>query len=325
MSKISYKILIASRSFSKFSNEPQKYLKENGCDLDWNDQDRPYKENELVNIISKYDGVIVGVDEITKEVIRVGKNLKVIAKNGVGVDNIDLPAASKAGIYVVNAPGTNCNSVADLTLALMLALSREISIIDRITKKGLWKRKVGRELWEKKVGIIGTGKIGQGVAKRALGFNCKILAYDIREDKAFAKKYGIKYFDMDYVLKNSDYLTIHVPFNEHTKNLIDIKEFELMKETAFLVNTSRGGIVNESALYIALRNKLIEGAACDVFSEESPKQNPLFELDNFIATSHIGAFTYESNYNTGMTIAKDIVKVLKGNKPKNFVNLNRDR
>ena len=108
MNKISYKILIVSRPFSKFSNEPQKYLKENGCDLDWwNDQDRPYKENELVNIISKYGGVIVGVDEITKEVIRVGKNLKVIAKNGVGVDNIDLPAASKAGVYVVNAPGTN--------------------------------------------------------------------------------------------------------------------------------------------------------------------------------------------------------------------------
>jgi len=183
-----YNIFIASRSFSKFSEEPLEYLKENGCIIDWNEQDRPFQEDDLIKIISKYNGIIVGVDKVTKKVIQYGKKLKVIAKNGIGVDNIDLDAASQAGIYVINAPGTNSNSVADLVLALMLALSRKLIIIDQMTKSGMWKRKIGHELWGKKVGIVGTGRIGQGVAKRVMGFNCEVLAYDIQEDKNFAKK-----------------------------------------------------------------------------------------------------------------------------------------
>jgi len=315
-----YNIFIASRSFSKFSEKPLEYLKENGCVIDWNEQDRPFQEDDLIKIISKYDGIIVGIDKITKKVIQCGKKLKVIAKNGIGVDNIDLDTASQAGIYVINAPGTNNNSVADLTLALMLALSRKLTIIDQMTKSGMWKRKIGHELWGKKVGIVGTGRIGQGVAKRVMGFNCEVLAYDIQEDKNFAKKYKIKYYDLDYVLKNADYVTLHIPLNKNTKNLISSKEFKLMKNSSFLVNTSRGGTINEGALYEALKNGFIAGAACDVFLEEPPKKSPLFELDNFIATSHIGAYTFESNYNTGITIAKDLVNVLKGNKPINSVN-----
>ena len=315
-----YNIFIASRSFSKFSEEPLEYLKENGCIIDWNEQDRPFQEDDLIKIISKYNGIIVGVDKVTKKVIQYGKKLKVIAKNGIGVDNIDVDAASQAGIYVINAPGTNSNSVADLVLALMLALSRKLIIIDQVTKSGMWKRKIGHELWEKKVGIIGTGRIGQGVAKRVMGFNCDILAYDIQEDKNFAKKYKIKYYDLDYVLKNADYVTLHIPFNKNTKDLISTREFKLMKNSSFLINAARGGIINEEALYEALKGGLIAGAACDVFLEEPPQESPLFELDNFIATSHIGAYTYESNYNTGITIAKDLINVLKGNKPINFVN-----
>jgi len=315
-----YNIFIASRSFSKFSEKPLEYLKENGCIIDWNEQDRPFQEDDLIKIISKYNGIIVGVDKITKKVIQYGKKLKVIAKNGMGVDNIDLDAASQAGIYVINAPGTNNNSVADLVLALMLALSRKLTIIDQMTKSGMWKRKIGHELWGKKVGIVGTGRIGQGVVKRVMGFNCEVLAYDIQEDKNFAIKYKIKYYDLDYVLKNADYVTFHIPLNKNTKDLISTREFKLMKNSSFLVNTARGGIINEEALYEALKNGLIAGAACDVFLEEPPKKSPLFELDNFIATSHIGAYTYESNYNTGITIAKDLVNVLKGNKPINSVN-----
>ena len=315
-----YNIFIASRSFSKFSEEPLEYLKENGCIIDWNEQDRPFQEDDLIKIISKYNGIIVGVDKVTKKVIQYGKKLKVIAKNGIGVDNIDLDAASQAGIYVINAPGTNSNSVADLVLALMLALSRKLIIIDQMTKSGMWKRKIGHELWGKKVGIVGTGRIGQGVAKRVMGFNCEVLAYDIQEDKNFAKKCKIKYYDLDYVLKNADCVTLHIPFNKNTKDLISTREFKLMKNSSFLINAARGGIINEEALYEALKNGLIAGAACDVFLEEPPQKSPLFELDNFIATSHIGAYTYESNYNTGITIAKDLINVLKGNKPINFVN-----
>ena len=317
---MSFKIFVASRSFGEYSGSTKKYLEENDCILSWNELGRPYKEEEMLNIIHKYDGIIVGVDTITKEVIKRGINLKVVAKNGVGVDNIDLEAASEAGIFVVNAPGTNSHSVADLAIALMLNLCRKISAIDQMTKRGLWQRRIGRELWQKTVGIIGTGEIGKGVAKRLKGFNCKILAYDINIDKKFAKDYDVNYLQLIEVLKNADFISLHVPLNKHTKYLIDTKELNMMKKTAFLINTSRGGIVNEESLYNALKNNIIEGAASDVFSEEPPGNSPLFSLENFIATSHIGAYTYETNERTGMTVARNIVQGLKGKKPKNLVN-----
>ena len=322
---MSFKVFIASRSYSKYSKETKEYLEDNDCILEWNEHDRPLQENDLLKIISKYDGIIVGVDKVTEKVIKKGGKLKVIAKNGVGVDNIDLKAASEAGICVVNAPGTNSASVADLTVALMLALSRQIPIINTMTKNGLWQRKIGSELWKKKVGIIGTGEIGKGVIKRLKGFECEILAYDLKKDLDFAKKYDVKYLGLKDLLAESDYVTLHIPINKYTKNLLDIDELKLMKKTSFLINTSRGGIVNEDALYQALKNHEIAGAACDKFLQEPPGHHRLFELDNFIATSYIGAYTYETNVRTGMMVAKNLVDVLKGKKPINLVNSITDK
>jgi len=317
---MSFKVFIASRSYSKYSKETKEYLEDNDCILEWNEHDRPLQENDLLKIISKYDGIIVGVDKVTEKVIKKGEKLKVIAKNGVGVDNIDLKAASEAGICVVNAPGTNSASVADLTVALMLALSRQIPIINTMTKNGLWQRKIGSELWKKKVGIIGTGEIGKGVIKRLKGFECEILAYDLKKDLDFAEKYDVKYLELKDLLVESDYVSLHVPMNKYTKNLLDVDELKLMKKTSFLINTSRGGIVNEDALCKALKNHEIAGAACDKFLQEPPGHHPLFELDNFIATSYIGAYTYETNVRAGMMVAKNLVDVLKGKKPINLVN-----
>lgn len=320
-----FKVFIASRSYSKYSKETKEYLEDNDCILEWNEHDRPLQENDLLKIISKYDGIIVGVDKVTEKVIKKGGKLKVIAKNGVGVDNIDLKAASEAGICVVNAPGTNSASVADLTVALMLALSRQIPIINTMTKNGLWQRKIGSELWKKKVGIIGTGEIGKGVIKRLKGFECEILAYDLKKDLDFTEKYDVKYLELKDLLVESDYVSLHVPMNKYTKNLLDVDELKLMKKTSFLINTSRGGIVNEDALYQALKNHEIAGAACDKFLQEPPGHHRLFELDNFIATSYIGAYTYETNVRTGMMVAKNLVNVLKGKKPINLVNSITDK
>ena len=322
---MSFKVFIASRSYSKYSKETKEYLEDNDCILEWNEHDRPLQENDLLKIISKYDGIIVGVDKVTEKVIKKGGKLKVIAKNGVGVDNIDLKAASEAGICVVNAPGTNSASVADLTVALMLALSRQIPIINTMTKNGLWQRKIGSELWKKKVGIIGTGEIGKGVIKRLKGFECEILAYDLKKDLDFAEKYDVKYLELKDLLVESNYVSLHVPMNKYTKNLLDVDELKLMKKTSFLINTSRGGIVNEDALYQALKNHEIAGAACDKFLQEPPGHHRLFELDNFIATSYIGAYTYETNVRTGMMVAKNLVDVLKGKKPINLVNSITDK
>ena len=315
-----YKVFVASRSYSKYSKKTKQFLQDNDCVLDYNTLDRPYKEGDLLQIVEKYDAIIVGVDEVTKKVINKGKNLKVIAKNGVGVDNIDLKTASDKGVYVINAPGTNSPSVADLALALMLSLGRKITVINKITKDGLWKRKIGSELWEKTVGIIGTGDIGKGVARRLTGFNCNLLAFDVNKDKAFAEKYNIKYMNLGDLLKQSDYVTIHLPLNSKTKDLIDMRELKLMQKTSYLINTARGGIVNEDSLYTALKNNIIAGAACDVYENEPPGKSILFTLDNFIATSHIGAFTYGTNKRTGIKVAKNLVKGLQGKRPNNIVN-----
>lgn len=315
-----YKVLVASRSYSKYSEKTKKYLQDNNCQLVYNEIDRPYKEEDLLKVIEDYDAIVVGVDEVTEKVITKGNKLKVIAKNGVGVDNIDLQAASEKGIYVFNAPGTNSPSVADLAVALMLSLGRKIPLVNNMTKAGAWKRKIGFELWEKTVGIIGTGDIGQGVAKRLTGFNCELLAYDLDEDESFASKYGVSYQELDEVLAKSDYLSLHLPLNDRTEGLIDSDKLKLIPETSYLINTARGGIVDEEDLYQALKDNEIAGAACDVFAEEPPGENKLFKLDNFIATSHIGAFTYGTNERTGMMVAKNMIKALQGKRPDNLVN-----
>ncbi len=317
---MSFRIFVASRSYSKYSDKTRQFLKENDCILEFNEIDRPYKEKDLLEIVAEYDGIIVGVDEVTDQVIKRGKKLKVIAKNGVGVDNIDLKAADEASIFVVNAPGTNSDSVADLALTLMLSLCRSIPLINEMTKEGRWKRKIGTELWEKKVGIIGTGDIGQRVAARLKGFNCQLLAYDINQEQEFARKHNVKYMELDDLLQKADFISLHLPLNKHTRNLIGERELGMMKKTAYLINTSRGGTVDEDALYNALKEGQIAGAACDVFAEEPPGQHKLFELENFIATSHIGAFTYETNERTGMKIARNLVRALKGERPDNVVN-----
>lgn len=314
------KILSTSPTFGYYATEPMEYLKSHGCEVELVPQGKKMSEKELIQNVSEYDALIVGVEKITKAVIEGSKKLRVVAKHGAGFDNIDVEAASRKGIVVTNAPGTNSDAVADLTIGLFLSLARKIPFADRSVKESGWLRIVGFQINGKVLGIIGLGQIGKRVAKRALGFDMRILAYDVIKDETFAQKRGVTFVSLDEVLRESDFVSIHVPLNTSTRRMIGERELGLMKKEAFLVNISRGDIVDEEALYQALKEGKIGGAALDVFSSEPPKGNPLLALDNLISTPHMGAYTYDALRETGMVCAREIIDFFEGRRPQFVVN-----
>lgn len=314
------KILITPRSFASSSDKAIKMLTARGYEIQRNNTDRPYKKEEILNLIKDIDGIIIGIDELSAEIIEKANKLKVISKYGTGLDNIDIHMATNKKIIVTNTPTANVDAVADLAFGLILSLARRIPEADQKTKKGKWEKIIGKSVWEKTLGVIGLGKIGRQVVKRAQGFQMNILVFDLVKDKKFAQRYGIKYVNLEKLLQKSDYITIHIPLNDATRGMISYKELEKIKREAFLINTSRGGIVDEQALYKALRNNQLKGAALDVYHSEPPVESPLKELDNVIMTPHIGAYTEEAIENMGMQAAQNLIDVLEGRKPKNRVN-----
>jgi D-3-phosphoglycerate dehydrogenase len=314
------KILITPRSFASSSDKAIKMLTARGYEIQRNNTDQPYQKEEMLNLIKDIDGMIIGIDELSAEIIERADKLKVISKYGIGLDNIDLPMAIKKKIIVTNTPQANVDAVADLAFGLILSLARRIPEADQKTKSGKWEKIIGKSVWEKTLGIIGLGKIGKQVVKRAQGFQMNILVFDLIKDKKFASRYSIKYVSLEKLLQKSDYITIHIPLNDTTRGMISYKELGKIKKEAFLINTSRGGIVDEQALYKALRNNQLKGAALDVYSNEPPVESPLKELDNVIMTPHIGAYTEEAIENMGMQAAQNLIDVLEGRKPKNRVN-----
>jgi D-3-phosphoglycerate dehydrogenase len=314
------KILITPRSFASSSDKAIKMLTARGYEIQRNNTDRPYQKEEMLNLIRGIDGMIIGIDELSAEIIEKADKLKVISKYGTGLDNIDLPMATKKKIIVTNTPQANVDAVADLVFGLILSLARRIPEADQKTKNGKWEKIIGKSVWKKTLGVIGLGKIGKQVVKRARGFQMNILGFDLIKDKKFASRYGIKYVSLEKLLQKSDYITIHLPLNNATRGMISYKELGKIKKEAFLINTSRGGIVDEQALYQALRNNQLKGAALDVYHNEPPVESPLKELDNVIMTPHIGAYTEEAIENMGMQAAQNLIDVLEGRKPKNRVN-----
>ena len=317
---MTFKILSTSPTFGHYVLEPVEYFKENGCEVTLVPQGKKLSEEELVENMAGLDAAIVGIEKITQRVVQGSKRLKVIAKHGAGVDNIDVKTATNQGIVVISAPGANSDAVADLTFGLFLSLARSISFANRAVKEGGWPRMVGAQVNEKTVGIIGCGQVGKKVAKRALGFDMRVLAYDVFKDENFAQKWGISYRSLDEVLAESDFLSIHVPLIDSTRNLIGRRELEVMKKDAFLVNIARGGVVDEEALYQALMEGKIRGAALDVFSSEPPEGDPLLALDSVIATPHMGGYTTEALREIGMICARGIVDALQGKRPEHIVN-----
>ena len=314
------KILITPRSFASISKTPMEMLEEKGYEIIKNKTGKPLNNKEMSVLIEDVDGIIIGIDDLNAGIIKHACNLKVISKYGVGVDNIDIKAATTQGIVVTNTPKANIDAVADLTFALMLALARRIPEADRETKAGNWKKFIGTSVWMKKLGVIGLGKIGRQVVKRAQGFEMEILCYDIIQDEEFARQFGVRYVGLEALLKESDYITIHAPLSDATKNMIGYKELEMVNENSFIINTSRGGIIDESALYDALKNNKIKGAGLDVYEKEPPENSPLMELENVIMLSHNGAYTEEAIANMGIESVQNLIDVLEGREPENRIN-----
>ncbi|PKM96305.1 MAG: hydroxyacid dehydrogenase [Firmicutes bacterium HGW-Firmicutes-1] len=307
---MAYKILITPRSFSQSSEVARQMLLDKGYELLNNPYDRIMSKEEMKELIKDVDGVILGVDPFDKEIIQAAEKLKVISRYGVGLDNIDIDYAKQLDIPVLRTVGANSDAVADYAFGLMLDLTRKITFIDKECRKGNWKKIKTSEMNNKIIGIIGLGAIGKGVAKRALGFDMNVLAFDLFKDDDYAKANHVKYTDLETIYKTADFISIHLPLNEDTHHMIDYKEFEMMKKTTILVNTARGGIVNEDALYDALKNHKIMAAGVDVFETEPPKNLMLMELDNLIVGAHCAASSNEAIDNMSLMAAQNLIKAL---------------
>jgi D-3-phosphoglycerate dehydrogenase len=286
--------------------------------------DTKISHEELIDSINEYDGIIIrSRTKLTENVINKADNLKIIARAGVGVDNVDLNAATEKGIMVVNTAESTTITVAEHTMALILSLARKIAIADKSLKQGKWEKSkfMGTEIRHKVLGVVGMGRIGSQVVNRCKAFEIDSIVYDPYLKESVAKEMGVELVDLETVLKEADIITIHVPLTPQTKHLISDNELKMMKNTAFIVNCARGGIIDEEALYNGLKNNDIAGAALDVFENEPPEGSKLLELDNIVLTPHIAASTNEAQRDAAIIAADEIVKVFKGKIPKNVLNL----
>ncbi|MDK2824728.1 MAG: hypothetical protein PWP71_2646 [Clostridia bacterium] len=315
-----YKVLITAQSFGKEGHEPFEILERANIEPVLKQKEKIWSEDELAEIISDFDGIIIGADKLTKKLIDKASKLKIISKHGVGVDNIDVNAATERGIPVVIAQGSNAVAVAELALALTFDLARNIQQCNLETKKGKWNRIIGVELQGKTAGIIGMGRIGKEVAKRVYYLGMNILAFDLYEDKEFAKNYSIDYVDLNTLLRKSDFVTLHLPLTKETEKIINKNNICLMKPTAYIINTARGGLIDEEALYEALKNNKIAGAAIDTFELEPPVNSSLLSLSNLIATPHIGAYTHEAINNMSRLAAQAVADFFMGKEPYYVIN-----
>lgn len=261
--------------------------------------------------------------KVNSNLLELCKKLKFVGRAGVGVDNIDVPAASKKGIVVVNAPGGNTISAAEHTVALMLTLSRNVSQADKSLRTGLWERNkfVGTELQGKILGLVGFGRIGSEVAKRAMSFEMKVIAYDPFVSEEHMKSFGVQPESFENVLKKADYISLHMPANEQTKKIINEDAISKMKPDARLINCARGSLIDEVALLNALKSKKIKGAALDVYSAEPPTFKELFEIENAVFTPHLGASTEEAQSKVAIDVAISLKEYFEKGMIRNAVNM----
>lgn len=282
------------------------------------------KPEDLKGIIKDYEALVVrSATKVTKDIIGAALRLKVIGRAGVGLDNVDLEAATQKGIIVMNTPGGNTISTAEHTMSMILALSRNIPQANASLKRGEWKRSkfMGVELYNKTLGIVGLGRIGSELAKRALSFGMKIMAYDPYLSREIAKSLGIEVVEFKELLSRADYITVHTPLTEDTRHMISAEEFALMKKGVRLLNCARGGIIDELALAAAVKEGKVIGAAIDVFEQEPPAaDNELLKLDNVIVTPHLGASTEEAQVNVAIEVAEIVRDALLGKGIRNAAN-----
>jgi D-3-phosphoglycerate dehydrogenase len=294
------KVLITPRGFANYGLDKVRYMESKGLEVHYNNTGKAYTKEEFHNLASDVDAIIVGVDIIDKELMDKCPNLKVVCKFGVGTDNIDVDYAKEKGIFVGRTVGSNSKAVAEHVVALMFADAKNLYNTAKEVKDHKWNKPTGQEVSGKTIGIIGFGMIGKHIANFASGLGMKVYAYDAFEiTDETAKEFNVEKRSFEEIITKSDYVSLHVPLLESTKNMLSTEEFKKMKNDACLINAARGGIVDEEALYEALINKEIRSAYFDVYSTEPPKEDDkLLALDNFVLTPHTAARTIESEKRT---------------------------
>ncbi len=315
------KILVTPTSL-----HPQKYSKaleklNSYCsNLVFNPLGRPLNEQELIRLLKDCDGYVAGLDSVTEEVLKSCPNLKAISRYGAGYDRVDITAARKLGIPVSNTPGANAQAVAELAFGMLLSLARKIPYLHTQTAAGEWVRSNGVELFGKTLGIVGLGAIGKKVARCCEGFCMRVLAYDPYIQDEYCTEHGITSVSLDTLLKEADFITLHLPLNDSTHHLIDEKAISKVKSSAIIVNASRGGIVDEKAAYDALSSGQLGGLGLDAFEQEPPGSSPLFTLPNVVATPHTGAHTKEATTAMAEMAVDNLTAMLDGRECKYIVN-----
>lgn len=316
-----WQVLITARSVVEVGAEPLARLRQAGVEIIQTSGERPLRDAELAELVGAIDGIIAGVDQVGPLTLqRAVPRLKVVARNGVGIDTVDVSTATHLGIVVTNAPGVNTEGVADLVFGLMIGVARHLVEADRSVRDSQWVRVLGTELYGRCLGLVGFGRIAQAVARRAGGFEMRVLAVDTAPDEAAARRLGVQLTSLDAVLAEGDFVSIHVPLAADTRQLIGEPQLRRMRPTAYLINTARGGIVDEAALARALQGGWIAGAACDVFEQEPPVGSPLLAAPRLLLTPHIGAHTTEAAMRGAEVAVENLLTALRGERPPNEVN-----
>jgi D-3-phosphoglycerate dehydrogenase len=309
-------ILVTPTSYGKNDPRLKTELESQVGEVVYNPTGKPLSSTEVAALLPGVDGYIAGLDTIDRDALQAANQLKVICRYGVGVDNVDIPAAREKGIVVTNTPGANSVSVAELALGLILALARQIPEAAEAVHQGKWPRLSGVSLEGKTIGILGLGAIGKQLARRLAGFDCRILAYDPYADATFATENHVVLGSMNDVISQADFVSLHLPLLPETRSLVNTDFLVKMKKGSFLVNTSRGEAIDETALLIALKSGHLRGAGLDAFVKEPPDtDNPLLALPQVIATPHLGAQTDGATSNMGWFAMKDCLAVLNGEQP----------
>jgi len=310
------RLLVSPTSYGKNDSRLKTELEAQVGEVIYNPTGKPLTSAEVEQLLPGIDGYIAGLDGIDANALKTADRLKVIARYGVGFDNVDLAAAREKGIVVTNTPGANSVSVAELAIGLLLALARQIPEAVNAVHQGKWPRYLGVSLEGKTVGILGLGAIGKQLARRLTGFDCKILAFDPFADTAFAKDNHIELATMEEVIEKADFVSLHLPLLPETRGIVNDNFLNKMKKGSFLINTSRGEAVDEDALLKALQSGHLKGAGLDAFTLEPPDpKNPLLALPQVIATPHLGAQTDGATSNMGWLAMRDCLAVLKNEKP----------
>jgi phosphoglycerate dehydrogenase-like enzyme len=297
-------VAITPRSFRATPGPHLDLLGESGLEVRFPEQERPLSEGEMAELVCGCAGLIVGVDPVSRPVLEAGP-LRVVVKYGSGTDNIDLAAANAIGAKVSSTPAANARSVAELALGLLVALARHIALHDRLIRDGSWTRRPGIELAGKRLGVVGYGAVGRETARLAAAIGMEVIAHD-----PFVSEADVELVDLETLLASADAVTLHVALDESTRGLIGAEALARMRPEALLVNTARGGIVDEAALAEALASGRLAGAALDVFADEPPAASPLLALENVVLSPHAGAATTEATRRAGVQAVRQLLRDL---------------